>query len=204
MADEPKPEDMINITGPEGETLFWHAKAWIAPGQSQLQAEIDDMWSHIGDLPDDRLVVLVGALCIENSIDALLGAIGPGFRTQDGADFTFSSKIKIARSLRMLPARILNSCDLIRQIRNEIAHNLEIKEFSHLDQKYLQRLGAHVTEFNTAERPPTGYRLWFRDLVSFTTLSLIVYSNQVERLREYLGTSVFREAFGQWIEKIQK
>ena len=199
MVDPPEPEPILDITGPEDETIFWHAKAFVAKHQNQLHVEIDEMWNHIEDVADDRLVALVGALCIENSVDALLEAIGPGFRALRGRpDFTFSLKVDVARSLRLLPTRILTSCDLIRQLRNEFAHNLNVKDFGQCDPKDLNKLSPHVAAFSTAESCTADYRALFKSLTAFTTLALSVYTLQVAELRRYLNTSHFRDGLGRY------
>lgn len=44
MANEPKLEEIVDITGPKGETLFWHLKGWLVKGyEDQLQAKLDEM-----------------------------------------------------------------------------------------------------------------------------------------------------------------
>ena len=198
--NDPKPEEIVNITGPEGETIFWHTKVWLAAGyESRLQAELDKMWAHYKDIDDDRLLALVAALCIEDSVGVLLQAFAPGF-SQCDADFTFSLKIKMARSLRMLPSRILTACDLIRVIRNEFAHHLEIKDFNQLDNECLRKLGHYIAAFNVKERDADDHRGLFRELVGFVILALHVYIGQVAKLREYLGTEAFHSAFKSWAE----
>jgi len=200
MTEIPNPEKLIDITGPEGETLFWSAKAWLVAGsEGQIQARLDEMWVHYSDVTDDRLLALVGALCVEASVDALLEAAAPGFaQCREDQDVTFSLKIKVARSLQLLPARILTGCDLVRQMRNEFAHHLDVKEFGQLDGKYLGKLGPYVAEFNRASRDASNHRQLFTDFVGFTLFALDVYTRQVARLREYLETTSFREAFKQW------
>jgi hypothetical protein len=103
MALTPRPEEIIDITGPEGETLFWHALAHIvAEHVPQLQGELDELWVHYKDIADERLLALVAALCMENAIQELLQALGPGFaQLRDDADFTLSLKIKAANSQRV-------------------------------------------------------------------------------------------------------
>jgi hypothetical protein len=200
--DEPKPEQIINITGTDGESIFWHAKAWlVARRGARFQAELDEMWAHYKDIADDRLLALVGALCIENRVDALLQAIGPGFaECPNDPDFTFSLKIQVARSLRMIPSRILTACDLVRHMRNEFAHHLEMKGFGQCDDKYLRKLAPSVTAFNSAVRDATNYHDLFRDLVAFVLLALGVYTAQVADLRTYLETEGFRRAFKEWAD----
>jgi hypothetical protein len=201
MANDPKPEEIIDITGPEGETLFWHAlEHIIAKHGPKLQAELDWLWAHYKDISDERLLAVVAALCVENAIQELLEAFGPGFgKLRDNADFSFSLKISTSRALRIIPSRVLTACDLIRQIRNDFAHHLDRKALSQLDSdKYLRKLTTHVAAFNVKERDNTDYTALFKELVSFTLVALRTYIEHVQRLREYLQTEVFRQGFKQW------
>ncbi len=198
MSEEPKPEQIINLNGVEGQTLFWHAKAWILDGrQNEVQSRMDEVWAHYRDIADDRLLSLVAALCVESYLDRLLQAISPGFdQYRDDVDFTFSVKIKVARGLRLMPTKILTVCDFTRQVRNEFAHHLERKRFDELDRdKYLNKLRPYVREFNSADREPLNYRQLFLDLVGFAIAALQVYTMQVSRLREFLETDASRNAF---------
>lgn len=205
MTDQPTPEQILDISEPRGETLFCEAKAWLLTGaEADIQAEVDGLWAHYRDVTDERLLALVAGLCIEKSVDALVGAIAPSFEEyrQDQA-FTFSVKIRVARSLRVLPARILSTCDLVRQIRNEFAHDLQMKEFAHLDpEKYLRKLVPYVAAFNRpdADRAANDHPKLFRDMVGFTLVALGAYTRQVQRLREYLETAESREGFKRWAE----
>jgi hypothetical protein len=201
---EPKAEEIIDITGPEGETLFRHALAYVVAEQGpKIQSEMDELWSHYKDVSDERLLALIAALCIENSIQELLQALGPGFsQLEDDVNYTFSLKIKTARALRIIPSRILTGCDLIRQIRNEFAHHLDTKQLSQLDpKKYLEKLAAQVFAFNSADRDKANHSAMFSSLVGFVLMALRTYIQHVRRFREYLDANDFRESFKAWAER---
>ena len=203
MPSQPADDDVIDITGPEAATLFWHAKQWVLQGQQgDLQRSLDTTWQHYRELEDDRLIAVVAALCVEEAIQSLLQAIGPGFKElEEDADFSFSMKIKVARALQMLPARILTASDLVRQIRNAFAHNLDLKSFENLDsKKYLFRIGPSVSSFNSAKRDPNNYRKLFVELVGFILMALNIYKMHVAQLREWLGTQGSRTQLKEWAE----
>ena len=82
--DVPDPEEIINLEGPPGESLFRRFVSWCLPSEASkaFQHKIDaGIMAHVSELDDDRLLVLVGALVIENAIDELL-ALVPDFRTR--------------------------------------------------------------------------------------------------------------------------
>lgn len=205
MGEEPRSDQIIDICGPEAETLFWHAKSWLVAGSTNaIQSYMDETWAYYRDVADDRLLALVSALCIENAIDALLEAIGPGFgQYRDDLEIRLSVKIKMARALQLLPSKVLNACDLARGIRNDFAHHLDYKQFGDLGEKRLRQLAPCVAAFNTATRAPGDSQKLFKDLVGFVLLALRVYTEQVAQLRKYLATAAFRESFKKWAEGTQ-
>jgi hypothetical protein len=190
----------FDIGGPEGETLFWGAIRGFRSGHG-LQQEMDQTWAHYVGIEDHRLLALVAALCVEKSIDALMMAFAPGFSEyQNDSDFTFSTKIKVLRSMRFLPVRILTNCDLIRKMRNEFAHHLEYKEFARLDaRKFRNKLMPYVQAFNKRERDEKDIKHLFVELVSFTLVALHIYTQHLDKLRRYLMTSDSRASFKKWV-----
>lgn len=202
MTDTPRPEEILDIAGPEGESLFWHTKKWLLEEHiPELQKSLDATWAHYKSIEDERLLALVGALCIEAAVDALLVSFAPGFGACiSDTDFTFSVKLKLLRSLRLLPSRIVTSCDLVRQVRNEFAHRLERRAFADLEDKHRSKLLPHVESFNREPRDETNYNKQFRDLVGFLIAALWVYTRQVSQLRKFLDTQSFREPFRAWID----
>ncbi len=201
MSKKPKPDEIIDVTGPDGESLFWHLKEWLVAGyEHAIQDNLDQDWMQYEGIDDHRLLSLVAGLCVERGIDELLLAFAPGFDLyEEDLDFTFSVKIKVARSMRLLPSRILTACDLIRQIRNEFAHHLEYKNFSQLDaRRFRDKLLPYVEGFNKAERNKEDYEKLFKELVGFILVSLHAYKEQLHQLREYLMTPGFQDAFRKW------
>ena len=62
-----------------------------------LQKQIDETLKYVIDLHDDRLLVLIGALFVENTIDNFLSAVIPDFKLiSNNRDFTFSMRITLA------------------------------------------------------------------------------------------------------------
>lgn len=202
MENKPSRDKIVNIEGVEGETLFWHLKEWLVVEHTEdIQAHLDTMWQHYKDVTDERLMALVGALCIETSLDVLLGNFIENYELlRTDSDFTFSIKIKIARSMCLIPNKILNSCGLTRQVRNEFAHNLEISCFNHLEAKYSGKFEPYVREFNVRDRDWSDLVSLYRDLVSFTIAALTAYSFQLRALKSYLKTNSFREHFRDYMK----
>lgn len=203
MKDQPNPEEILNFEGAAHETLFWHLKSWlIVDKENDLQKRLDELWEHYKNINDQRLLALVGALCMETALDALLERFMSDYDNfKKDMDVTFSLKIKIAKGLHLIPQKILNSCDLIRRIRNEFAHDLNLSEFSSLPKNRLDKLGPYVRAFDIKGRNSREWVALYRDLVGFTALGLIAYSYQIKAFRDYLETDDFRYHFKAYIEQ---
>jgi hypothetical protein len=195
---------MVHIEGPKGETLFWHLKEWLIQGRApELQQHLDRLWVHYKDVQDERLLAIVGALCIEASLDGLLRQFAP--KCDDfarSADVGFSTKISLARALCLIPSQVLNACDLVRQIRNDFAHNLEVARFQELDRARLDKLAPYVKAFNSKERDSQDLPALYRDMIGFTAMALAAYALQVGTLRTYLGTDGFRRHLKSFAEAL--
>jgi len=130
-----------------------------------------ELWRKYRDIEDDRLLTLVGALCVESALDKLLGALLPGYASLSGEGnrgrgISMSLKIRIIRALAIIPAKFLDCCDLVTSIRNEFAHNLALSKFSDLPLKvanktmpYFKRISRLEADCSWTERRLYGLLL---------------------------------------------
>ncbi|MBP1311725.1 hypothetical protein MHH57_05570 [Paenibacillus sp. FSL H7-0442] len=106
---------------------------------------------HIIPLKDDRLLLLTGALIIENSIDNYLSDFMSGYNAlKENRDFSLSMKIGLAKALALCPSKIFNYCNIIRLMRNDFAHNLQAKEIEGLPDRHKQTLYQYLLELYPA------------------------------------------------------
>lgn len=97
--------------------------------------------NHIRKANDDRLLAIVGALAVDDALDSLLKSYIPKYeQTFERDNTSFALKIKLARSLKLLQTRALKLIDIIRGIRNDFAHNLDIYHFDSIDKKKKDKL----------------------------------------------------------------
>ena len=186
-------KQFLNIEGSSGESVFFRPLVWclgknIQTTEKNIQTFLDKEWKHIVDLHDDRLLVLVGALLVENAINEFLGAIIPKYKPlHKRREFTFSIRIELARALRLCPSRIFNSADIIRDIRNDFVHDLSCNAFSKLSPDRLKSMRDHYSKFdphfNVEQKNDEET---FRKLVSITSLALLVYRKHVIKLNEFI------------------
>jgi len=191
--DKPKPEQIIDVEGPSGESVFRRLISWCVPtgASERFQQKIDEeILAHVRELNDDRLLVLVGALIIENAVDELLAAIMPGYRSlRDKRDCSFSMRVEIARALRLIPSRILNCADFIRGLRNDFVHDLSIEKLDKLKPSRIQSMRDRLSAFTSQEFEEEAET--FRMLVVWTAVALYGYTMHVARLNDFIRSNEF-------------
>ena len=192
MTDSQRKE-IISIEGDKGASLFYRPLIDVIDQDrfGIIQGIIDDDFQKLDKLYDDRAFAIVGALCIENALDKFLSTWLVNYKKylRDNKDFTFSSKVDLAKSTRLVPMRIFNSIDPIRRIRNIFAHHLEIDSFKKAKeirpgpfQSLYDKIKTFV-EWNKQEDRET-----FKNLVIFIVLAIEVYTKHVEKVRNYIWT----------------
>ena len=200
--EEFSPEKVINVEEPAGKSIFRRFLSWCLPKdvEHRFQQKIDnEIFAPVSALNDDRLLVLVGALVVENTLDELLGAIMPGYKTlRDKKDFTFSMRIEIARALQLIPTRILNCADFIRDLRNDFVHDLSVKGFEDLEQSKIQSLHDRLSGFTPQKFDKIAEA--FRMLVSYNAIALYGYAIHVSRLNDFIRSTKFGESLKAFVE----
>jgi len=181
-------EFAVNSEGPAGESIFFGLSEWgLGKAAGELEPKLQQELSRVHDVKDDRLMVLLGSLVIENAVEGLLAAFMPGLaELRDKPDFSFSLKIAVARATRLVPSRVLGAADIIRSIRNEFVHNLEIDSFERIPPKLLSSMAGHLKEFNRTNVAITTTLDQFYHLVVATTMTLYLYAHQVKALDSYV------------------
>jgi len=205
MSQEPKPEEFINIQGPRGESVFRHLIEWLVPFDRlpELQEELNDYWAHYRGLSDERAIVLVGALCVEDCLDRMINAFFLGSKIlHENRDFTFSLKIDIVRACKFIPSRILDDCDLVRKLRNDFAHNLELKTLS--DYENLQAVDQAIKAYQAYYDLNVLPRERFKDLVSFVCVALKMYTTHLQSMRTFVDSGDFMDSLKHFKEKENK
>lgn len=194
---EPRPEEIVNIEGPPNESVFRRLLTWLTPfhEMEKFQRELDEYWAHYRDLTDDRALVVVGALCVEDCVDRMINAFFLSSKTiHDNRDFTFSLKIDVVEACRFIPARVLRHCDLVRKLRNDFAHNLELKTLSDLDPGRLQSVDQAISSYVQAYDLSVPYAERFKALVGFICVALKMYTSHVESMRAFVDSVGFQNA----------
>jgi hypothetical protein len=186
----PPDEKAINIQGAQGESIFYVPIFVSYDMAAGLQQKINETLEWVRGLNDDRLLVLVGALVVENAVDELLASIMPGYKSlRDKRDFTFSMRIEIIKALQLIPSRILNSADFVRGLRNSFVHDLSIDSFDKLAPSKIQSMQNRLHSFNP-EVIEDNARAFSR-LVLWLTIALYTYTMHTAHLNSFIRDDRF-------------
>lgn len=192
---KPEPEQIINIEGPKGQSLFYRAsssvvgKGELERFERALQARIDHYEEKYKKTNDDRALALIGALIVEEELDRLLSSwlVDYEKHCRDAIEMTFSFKVKLAKSTRLIPAKILNAIDPVRKIRNTFAHNLDIDTFKQA--KEIDALPFRELYFKTKtfmSWNETDDLKTFQQLVTLIALALILYTKHITKVKDHI------------------
>lgn len=205
MTNAPPPDDeQLNIQGPAGESIFCHTKVFLVEDSlPKIQGDLDSTWVHYRDLDDDRLLVLVAALCIEGGLDDLLLAIAPGVDSASkDRTFSFSVKVKMAKALRLIPERILRDVELIGALRNQFAHRLDHRRFDDLPKAgSIKGLLPAVRQYVQKPKNAADLRSLFKELTGLVLMALRVYVEQTRHLRRFMESPEGMQELRKWVAR---
>jgi hypothetical protein len=182
------------FSGKKGESLFSEPLLRFF-----RENPLPELFSKTGSLNDDRLLAIVTALIVEDRIDAALSSFLPRYaKLADQTDFTFSTKIALCEALAQIPPAILRAATIIRKIRNEFAHNLDITSFTGIKPALigeLKNLRANVYGA-VAERmrePMATLVEEYKGLAFFSIAALDTYRENMDYLAKHISNPEFIE-----------
>jgi len=140
---------------------------------------------------DERALAIIGASSVENELDKFLSCWIKDFKNlNNNKELTFSLKVELAISLKLIPKKILNAIEPIRKIRNIFAHNFEIDTFEQAklkEPKTFQMLANKIKLFNC---PVEGDDIKnFQYLIFMIILCLHVYAQQLVKIQDNIWDS---------------
>jgi len=175
-------------------------------GLRKFQSYISSYFKHVADLKDDRLLVLTADLVVENAIDVYLSVIMPSYENQlsENKEFTQYLKIEVAKALKFSPSRFFESANVIRQVRNIFAHNLDIKKFSQLEPKFLRQIDEALASYGHRIRVREKTSQKFKNLTLFTTMGLTMYLTNLRMLNSFLRSENFTNIMMKSLQEDEK
>ncbi len=188
-----------------GDPVFSNSPAKWVRGESfdQIKARVLDVLNHVANLEDHRLLVLVGGLLVEGSVDGLLSVIMPGYKSlQDHHDFSFSLRIAVGRALGLCPAIVWTSADVVRRARNEFVHELSMCNFDTLKPNLIAIMRHCFQGFSKESDlqsldPPAV----FKHLVLLTAFALETYRAQLFWLNRFIRNDECRVVLDDFVRR---
>lgn len=136
---------------------------------------------------DHRALAIIGALIVENELDKFLSIWIKGYNEKE---HSFSAKVKLAISLKLIPQKILDAIEPIMLIRNVFAHDFEIDTFEQAKAKQpgkFQKLPDNLKTLNIPVEDDDINN--FKHLITMITLGLNVYADQLTKIQDYIWKS---------------
>jgi hypothetical protein len=185
-------EEYTRLFGdPAADVLF---REPLLPAHSDDSAEtfmrkVSDALSRIMSYDDERVLAIHGALVAEGALDDLLGDYLPGYKSL--LNWSFSSKIRLLRALSIVPERFSRYLDVIRDIRNDFAHQIGLAKVGDTNDRHLARMRVAARELvkDAEERQSDRDRL--RNLIWNTASALQVYRPGIQLLSETIRARGF-------------
>lgn len=120
--------------GPQGESIL-SGPLWGM--MAERVNELPELFQKTAGLNDHRLLALVTAMIVEDRINKVLSAFFARPKLiVDNDKFTFSMRIRVLEAANIIPLHITEACDIIRDIRNTFAHQLDITSFDQIDKPW--------------------------------------------------------------------
>lgn len=202
MADEtgePKNPAMMlseyyrqHLQGPQGESLF-HMPL------SNVAADTRDVMELIGRMQtygDARSKALLAALVSEGTINAVLREVMPRYESvlEKDNNCTHSIKIKMLAALNLIPHHLTRAADMVREVRNEFAHNLAIDSLADLPEKITRKLFHYYTERHIDPPEKRNDLDYVFDIVAYgATAGIAAYRVALRDLNEAIRDPAFEQ-----------
>ncbi|MFC2021400.1 hypothetical protein ACFLU1_06455 [Chloroflexota bacterium] len=148
--------------------------------------------SYVNNVKDDRLLVIVSFLSLEDTLSTLLRSYIPKYEKLGLR--TFSQMVNQVRALKLIPSYLLDAASIINVIRNDFAHDIEIDNFDSLKSNHKQeltRLFRYLNPQDNVRNTPISHR--FSTLVENLLNIFGVYASNLSVAREYIYSKDFRE-----------
>jgi hypothetical protein len=182
---------MTLFSGKKGESLFSEPLLRFF-----RENPLPELFKKTESLNDDRLLAIVTALIVEDRIDAALRAFLPKYtKLAERTDFTFSLKIALIEALAQIPPIFTRTATIIRKIRNEFAHNLNIVSFLEVKPALMTDLkNLRATAYGVGAEPLATLVEEYRAVAFLCISGLDTYRENMTYLAEHISTPEFIEA----------
>ena len=149
-------------------------------------------FKRLNEIDDDRSFVILACSVMEYQIDRFLNVFIPKSDILINDNTNLNNKILIIQAFNLIPPHFIQIMNVIRNIRNDFAHNLKIDSFSDSDKS--EKLPKHIKDMNrlwNKFRNDMCYwnngdllRLMYKDIWRVCIEGLRVYESNVSLFRQ--------------------
>lgn len=147
---------------------------------------------RLNNLGDDRSFVILATTILEYQIDRFLKKFIPKYDILIDKNTPLNTKIKILKAFNLLPKQFPNMITVIKDIRNDFAHHLEIDNFNDATKskdlpKNIEKLKKYWNSYSSEMAywlNDDNIRLLFKDIWIVCLEGLRVYENNIELFRK--------------------
>ncbi len=184
------PYDGLQFSGRVGETVFIKPINLIFDGH-EARTELPEFFARLRGTTDHRSLVILSALVLENTLDVILGCLMPDFKIIQ--DTTLSSKIGILAALRLIPVHLTDCADLVRSVRNDFAHQLELETLAHLKVSRTARIAqlCRVIKGSKFDASKVDIQEQYWEVAFYSICGMRLYSDNVILLRSVISNPSF-------------
>ncbi len=181
-------EELVNIEGNRGDSLFYRPLLHVVNQEimDTIQKKLDSL-SIYKQAKDDRALVIIGALIVEQGLDNFLSQWIPEYKKME---FSFSRKIALMSALRLIPNKICATLTCLNEMRNCFAHKLEIKCFQDIDsERHIKQLKKNVQSFICKPMGDKAVREIFWEAIWCIMLAFEIYGIHVGKLKKEINNN---------------
>lgn len=150
-------------------------------------------FERISETGDDRSKTILAGIIVEHYLDRLLKLLFIDYKLlTERPDFTFSFKISMLKSLRLIPNDILLMCDCVRKVRNIFAHNFEIENIEELETKVKNVIIVRYNE-NVKDKKNIKLIKMFEAIYRIGSGNLRTYEQNIRLLRQEIDNPNFEK-----------
>lgn len=164
--------------------------------------EVPELFKKVEASGDHRSLTLISALIIEHHIDRVLSCFLPNYKVlTDRQDMTFSLKTDILKSFKLIPSHILSCANIVRGIRNEFAHNLEIDHLDKISKSKKSTLDQLYKSIYGKQEVDLSLEKMFNGISFLAITGIRNYEPNFKILREKIDDSKFIEELSKICEE---
>jgi len=163
-----------------------------------LNAEHQELWSHLAHTTDARALVLEAAMIVEHQTSKLIESLMPGYDSLPQPDFF--GRLQLLRALNLIPSVELDGADTIRKIRNNFAHDLAVSSLEQEGTGFSDKLRQALIKLVTGEaydnKSSTELYLMLAQLLDGL---FSVRQQTFEAFRAFIESSYFQSALSKFV-----